>query len=53
MKYLYNAVNPWWEGKHFDVGIGRDIYAGGLPERLGRNEQIISHIFSVTHRYPE
>jgi hypothetical protein len=40
MKYLYNAVNPWWEGKHFDIGIGRDIYAGGLPERLRRNEQI-------------
>lgn len=40
MKYIYNTVNPWWEGKHFDVGIGRDIYSGGLPERLGRNEQI-------------
>jgi len=24
MKYLYNAVNPWWEGADFNPGISRD-----------------------------
>ncbi|MCX5854891.1 MAG: ATP-binding protein, partial [Deltaproteobacteria bacterium] len=38
--YLYNAVNPWWEGKDFNSGINRDIYPDGIPERLRRSEQI-------------
>ena len=38
MKLLYEALNPWWRGKEFDAGIGRERYLGNLPERLGRDQ---------------
>ena len=38
MKFIYEAHNPWWQGKDFDAGIGRERYLGNLPERVMRDQ---------------
>ena len=43
MKFIYEVVNPWWQGKDFDAGIDRERYLGNLPDRRGR-EQIETFI---------
>jgi hypothetical protein len=32
MEFIYEAVNPWWQGHDFDAGIGRELYLGELPD---------------------
>ena len=38
MDSVYYLLNPWWEGRPFDTGIGRAAYVAPLTEALGRRQ---------------
>jgi len=38
MSEIYYALNPWWEGKDFPVGISRPRYIDELSPKMKRRQ---------------